>query len=285
MADRAPHPDPLPSPGADQTVAAGAVRPDEAVRPLLEVDDLTLRFGGVEALSMVSIRVLERALFAVIGPNGAGKTSFFNCLTGYYRPSSGRVIFRGRDITRMAVPDVAALGVRRTFQNIRVFPRLTVLENVVAGAHLRASANLFAILVGGPGFRRREHELWADARRQLALVGLERQADQVAADLPYGMRKRMEIARGLIAQPSLLLLDEPAAGVSSMERIELSDVIRRVRDSGVTVIMIEHDVDLVMQLADSVCVLDGGRVLCTGSPQQVREDPEVIRAYMGRKTR
>jgi branched-chain amino acid transport system ATP-binding protein len=257
--------------------------PQLASQPLLDVVDLTLRFGGVEALGQVSLRVPEQSLYAVIGPNGAGKTSFFNCLTGYYRPSSGRVNFRGRDITRLGVPDVAALGIRRTFQNIRVFPRLTVLENVLAGGHLRASANLLSILFGSPGFRRRERELLQDARERLAFVGLEAQAGQVAADLPYGMRKRMEIARALTARPTLLLLDEPAAGVSSVERGELSKVIRRVRESGVTVVMIEHDVDLVMQLADTVCVLDHGRVVCVGPPQEVRDNPDVIRAYMGRK--
>jgi branched-chain amino acid transport system ATP-binding protein len=252
-------------------------------RPLLDVVDLTLRFGGVEALGQVSLRIPEQSLYAVIGPNGAGKTSFFNCLTGYYRPSSGQVNFRGRDITRLGAPDVAALGVRRTFQNIRVFPRLTVLENVLAGGHLRASANLLSILLGSPGFRRRERELREDARERLAFVGLEAQADQVAADLPYGMRKRMEIARALTGRPALLLLDEPAAGVSSVERVELSKVIERVRESGVSVVMIEHDVDLVMQLADTVCVLDHGRMVCTGPPQEVRDNPDVIRAYMGRK--
>jgi branched-chain amino acid transport system ATP-binding protein len=251
--------------------------------PLLDVSGLTLRFGGVEALGGISIRVPEGSLYAVIGPNGAGKTSFFNCLTGYYRPSAGQVRLRGRDITRLSAPNVAALGVRRTFQNIRVFPRLTVRENVLAGAHLRASANLLSILVGGPGYRRRERELREDARARLEFVGLEAQADLPAGELPYGMRKRMEIARALTGNPVLMLLDEPAAGVSSVERVELARVIRAVRDSGITVVMIEHDVDLVMQLADEVCVLDHGRAIATGEPAQVREDPEVVRAYMGRK--
>lgn len=251
--------------------------------PLLDVSELTLRFGGVEALGQVSLQVPEGSLYAVIGPNGAGKTSFFNCLTGYYRPSAGQVRLNGRDITRFSAPDVAALGVRRTFQNIRVFPRLSVLENVLAGAHLRASANLLSILFGGPGFRRRERELREDARARLEFVGLERQADLLAGDLPYGMRKRMEIARALTGNPVLLLLDEPAAGVSSVERVDLSQVIQRVRDSGITVVMIEHDVELVMQLAHQVCVLDHGRVIATGEPARVREDPEVVRAYMGRK--
>lgn len=252
---------------------------------LLEVEDLCLRFGGVEALGGVTLQVPAGDLHAVIGPNGAGKTSLFNCLTGFYRTTSGSVRFRGGDITRMGSADVAALGIRRTFQNIRVFPRLTVVENVLAGAHLRATAGLGAILLGTPGFRRRERELLDDAHRLLAFVGLRAQAGNRAADLPYGMRKRMEIARALTGQPELLLLDEPAAGVSSMERTELSDVIRRVKTSGVTVVMIEHDVELVMQLADIVSVLDHGRLIASGPPQQVREDPTVVRAYMGRKRR
>jgi branched-chain amino acid transport system ATP-binding protein len=253
--------------------------------PALSVEDLTLRFGGLDALAGVSFGVPERSLFAVIGPNGAGKTSFFNCITGYYRPSRGSVCLRGRDITGLPADQVAALGVRRTFQNVRVFPKLSALENVLAGAHLRANANLATALLGTPRARRQERALAEEAEQWLAYVGLGGKADVLAGELPYGMRKRLEVARALIAKPSVLLLDEPAAGVSSVERDELAEVIRRTWREGITVVMIEHDVELVMQLAGTVAVLDHGRLLAVGSPSEVRGDPRVVEAYLGRRRR
>ncbi|HTV11597.1 MAG TPA: ABC transporter ATP-binding protein [Acidimicrobiales bacterium] len=252
---------------------------------LLEVKELSLRFGGLDALSEVSLEVPNESLFAVIGPNGAGKTSFFNCLTGYYRPTAGSVWFDGIDVTRCPAHEVAALGVRRTFQNVRLFPRLSARENVLVGAHLRASASLLGILVGTPRMRRRERQLAEEAESWLAYVGLGAQAHVLAADLPYGMRKRLEVARALMGRPRALLLDEPAAGVSTVERDELADVIRKTWRSGVTVVMIEHDVELVMKLANWVAVLDGGRLLVQGPPEAVRNDPRVIEAYLGRRQR
>jgi branched-chain amino acid transport system ATP-binding protein len=249
---------------------------------ILETNDLSLHFGGVNALSNVSLSIEEDALHAIIGPNGAGKTSLFNCLTGYYKPTSGTVQFRGENITRMGAPDVAALGIRRTFQNIRVFPKMTVLENILAGAHLRAQPNLISIIVGSPSFRRSERGLHEDAMFNLEFVGLGKQATKLAGDLPYGMRKRMELARVLIANPKLVLLDEPAAGVSSVEREELSRVISRIHRNGTCVAMIEHDVELVMEIATEVTVLEEGRIIASGEPHEVRNDPEVLRAYMGR---
>jgi branched-chain amino acid transport system ATP-binding protein len=249
---------------------------------VLETENLSLQFGGVNALTDVTLAIEEGSLHAIIGPNGAGKTSFFNCLTGYYRPTSGHVRFQGRDITGMGAANVAALGVRRTFQNIRVFPKMSVLENVLSGGHLRARSNLISILVGAPGFRKSEQELRADAMASLEFVGLAMQAKKLAGDLPYGMRKRMELARVLIANPVVVLLDEPAAGVSSVEREELSRVISRIHDNGTCVVMIEHDVELVMEIATKVTVLDNGRIIASGAPHVVRNDPDVIRAYMGR---
>ncbi len=249
---------------------------------VLETEHLSLQFGGVNALSDLSIQIEERSLHAIIGPNGAGKTSFFNCLTGYYRPTSGVVRFQGPEITGLNAAKVAALGIRRTFQNIRVFPKMSVLENVLAGGHLRATANLLSITFAGPGFRRSERQLRDEAMASLDFVGLAEQANDLAGDLPYGMRKRMELARVLIANPVVVLLDEPAAGVSSVERAELSHVIRRIHDQGTCVVMIEHDVDLVMEIATEVTVLDNGRIIASGAPQDVRTNPDVIRAYMGR---
>lgn len=249
---------------------------------LLEAENVSLHFGGVNALVDASFAVHETDLHAIIGPNGAGKTSLFNCLTGYYKPTSGVVRFRGEDITRLNPAAVATLGIRRTFQNIRVFPKMSVLENILAGAHLRATANLLSIVAGTPGFRRSERELHEYAMSRLEFVGLGEQAKKLAGDLPYGMRKRMELARVLIADPTLVLLDEPAAGVSSVEREELSRVISRIHDNGICVILIEHDVELVMELATDVMVLDNGRVIACGRPQEVRANPDVIRAYMGR---
>ncbi len=252
---------------------------------LLAAEGLSLHFGGVAALSDVTLEVPEGSLLAVIGPNGAGKTSFFNCLTGYYRPNRGSVRFAGRDITRLPPDQVAALGIRRTFQNVWLFPRLTSRENVLAGAHLRATSNLVAMLLGTPALRRQERLLAEEAEHWLAYVGLAGRGDVLAADRPYGMRKRLEMARALIAHPRLLLLDEPAAGVSSVEREELADVVRRTWESGVTVVMIEHDVELVMRLASTVAVLDRGRLLVQGPPEPVRQDPRVIEAYLGRRQR
>ncbi len=249
----------------------------------LSVDCLSLRFGGLDALSQVSIRIPDGALYAVIGPNGAGKTSFFNCLTGYYRPSSGSVRLDDLDITGLAAAKVASLGIRRTFQNVRVFPRLSARENVLVGAHLRSSTSFVGTLLGTPGLRRHERALVEEAERWLEYVGLARQATTLAGALPYGMRKRLEVARALIAEPRILLLDEPAAGVSSVERDELAEVIRKTSQSGVTVMMIEHDVELVMQLASTVAVLDHGRLIAEGAPQQVRNDPEVLAAYLGKR--
>lgn len=250
---------------------------------VLETEHLSLQFGGVNALSDLSIQIEEQSLHAIIGPNGAGKTSFFNCLTGYYRATSGVVRFQGSEVTRLDAAKVAGLGVRRTFQNIRVFPKMSVLENVLAGGHLRATANLFSITVASRGFRRNERQLHQEAMASLEFVGLADQWNKLAGDLPYGMRKRMELARVLIADPVVVLLDEPAAGVSSVEREELSRVIRRIHGRGTCVVMIEHDVDLVMEIATVVTVLDNGRVIASGQPQDVRNNPDVIRAYMGRK--
>ena len=250
---------------------------------VLETDHLSLQFGGVNALSDLSIGIDDGALHAIIGPNGAGKTSFFNCLTGYYRPTSGAVRFQGNEVTGLDAAKIAALGIRRTFQNIRVFPKMSVLENVLAGGHLRATANLWSITVASPGFRRRERELHREAMASLEFVGLADQWNNLAGELPYGMRKRMELARVLIARPVVVLLDEPAAGVSSVERAELARVIRRIHAQGTCVMMIEHDVDLVMEIATHVTVLDNGRIIASGAPQDVRTNPDVIRAYMGRK--
>ncbi len=249
----------------------------------LSVDSLSLRFGGLDALSEVSLGIPDGALYAVIGPNGAGKTSFFNCLTGYYRPSSGSVRLDDLDITGLGASQVAALGIRRTFQNVRVFPKLSARENVLVGAHLRAGTSFVGTLLGTPGLRRRERALAEEAERWLDYVGLAHQAASLAGALPYGMRKRLEVARALIAEPRILLLDEPAAGVSSVERDELAEVIRKTCQGGVTVMMIEHDVELVMQLATTVAVLDHGQLIAEGGPQQVRNDPRVLAAYLGKR--
>jgi branched-chain amino acid transport system ATP-binding protein len=268
---------------AAETAGAAPLGTAPPAPPRLEVRDLSLRFGGINALTGVSLEVEPGQLVAIIGPNGAGKTSLFNCLTGYYRPTAGRVNYGGKDITHMSPPDVATLGIRRTFQNIRLFPQLSALENVLAGAHVRSRANVVAALVRGPGFRRHERFLAQEAERWLDFVGLSRYRSVQAGDLAYGVRKRIEVARALIGQPTLMLLDEPAAGVSSVERAELSELILRVAAQGISVVMIEHDVELVMRLASRVTVLDRGQVIAAGPPAQVREDEAVVAAYIGRR--
>ena len=256
-------------------------------RVLLEIRGLSAVFGGLRALDAVDLEVFEGEIAALIGPNGAGKTTLFNCLTGLCLPSAGELHLVPAGGLRqrlggLAPNRIAALGVARTFQNIRLFAQMSALENVMVGRHVRTRAGVLGALLRGPGTRAEELEITAVAHGLLAKVGLRAVAGEPAASLPYGLQRRLEIARALATRPLLLLLDEPAAGMNPRETAELDELIRRLRDEdGVTILLIEHDMRLVMGLAERITVLDCGRLIAVGTPLQVQTDPEVIRAYLG----
>jgi branched-chain amino acid transport system ATP-binding protein len=252
------------------------------VTTLLETSGLTRRFGGLVAVDDLELRIEEGAIWAIIGPNGAGKTTAFNVITGLLAPSGGRVRYAGNDVTGQPVHRLVQAGIARTFQNIRLFPLMTALENVVTGAHARLSSHPFGTILGLPSSRREELEAERAGMALLERVGLTSEADTLAGELPYGSQRRLEIARALASNPRLLLLDEPAAGANPYESAVLAQQIREIRDSGVTVVLIEHDMSVVMRLSDGVTVLDHGRKLAEGTPDMVRNDSRVIEAYLGR---
>ena len=250
---------------------------------LLEVEQLCLRFGGLTVLDAVSLRVPEGSVTAIIGPNGAGKTSLFNSVSGSYHPQAGRIMFAGAEITRLPAARRAALGVARTFQNIALFPSMTVLDNIKLGRHVHLRSGLLAggLYVGRA--RREEQRLEAYIEREVVdLLGIRDILHTPAATLAYGLRKRVELARAIAMEPLLLLLDEPVAGLDRADREWMMRLIRGLqRQRAMTVLLVEHDMNVVMDLADQVVVLDFGRVIAAGTPAQVRENPAVVAAYLG----
>jgi len=258
--------------------------------PLLAVRDLTMRFGGLVAIDSVSFDVRPAAITALIGPNGAGKTTLFNCATGFYRPSSGRLLLQTGadkpiDLARLAGYRIAQLGVARTFQNIRLFPKMTVLENLLVAQHtalMRASFFSIAGLLGLPSYRRAEAAAIDKARYWLDRAGLTSRANDAADSLPYGEQRRLEIIRALCTDPRLLCLDEPAAGLNPRESAELAALLRSiVAEHGLAILLIEHDMSVVMGISDHIAVLDYGRKIAEGTPAEIRDNHAVVAAYLG----
>jgi branched-chain amino acid transport system ATP-binding protein len=251
-------------------------------RTLLEVSALSMRFGGLLAVDGVSLSVREQEVFAIIGPNGAGKTTVFNCISGFYQPTSGEIALQGVSIARRASHVVAQQGLVRTFQNIRLFKTLTVVENLLVAQHNQLNNNLLSGLLKLPGYRRAEKEALERAAYWLDQLGLTALANREAGTLSYGLQRRVEIARCMITKPRLLLLDEPAAGLNPQEKQELQQLIDKLRrEHGVAVLLIEHDMSLIMGISDRILVMEHGKPIVTGTPDQVCNDERVIKAYLG----
>ena len=249
----------------------------------LEIQNVTMQFGGLKAVDNASMEVHEDEIHALIGPNGAGKTTMFNVVTGVNIPTSGKVIFNGRDITRCSPHQVAAAGITRTFQNLQVFEGMTSLENVMVGRHLHTRSNLFNVILHTPKMVREERSCRKKSEELLAYVGLGGKEDVLAASLPYGQKRLLEIARALATEPQLLILDEPAAGMNPTESLRLMELVRKIRAGGVSVLLVEHNMKVAMELSDIVTVLDHGQVIAEDVPEVIQRNPQVIEAYLGKE--
>jgi len=249
---------------------------------MLEIQNLAMRFGGLLAVDGVSLNVQEREIHSIIGPNGAGKTTVFNCMSGFYKPSGGKIIFRGKEIQGKPDYKISRMGMVRTFQHVRLFTQMSVVENLLVAQHRHLNTNLLAGLVKTPNYRERERKSLDRAAYWLERIGMLDQANVDAGNLSYGQQRRLEIARCMVTMPQLLMLDEPAAGLNPAETLELNRLIVSLKeDYSVSVVLIEHDMNLVMDISDRITVINQGRPLASGTPREVRANDDVIKAYLG----